>query len=96
MSKESEIRLPVESAPIQSERADKELDAIKYEGLRGRHALELKVTELIKAQFETEIRHLATKADVERAKTFMIWSLISMGVTITVAAISLIRTIWGN
>ena len=81
MENSSSPRVYPEGPPQQSPRADQELEAIKSDGLKGRHALELRIQAI-----ETHIPHLATKADLEQAKARLTLSLIGM-VTSLIAAI---------
>ena len=82
------IHIFPDGLPEHSVRADQELAAVKDDSLKGRHALELRIKEL-----ETTVRHLATKEDLEKAKTRALWSAVGMAISLIAAVGSVIAAV---
>lgn len=82
------IHIYPDGVPAHSVKADQELAAIRDDSLKGRHALELRIKEL-----ETVMPYLATKEDVEKAKSRAIFSALAMATSILAAIGSVIAAI---
>lgn len=86
---EEPVRVFAGERPDQSARADQETAAIqRVEGLQERHKLETRIVRL-----ETTVKHLATSADLQKAKTWMIMTAISMAVSMAAALAAVIAVV---
>ncbi len=82
------IHVYPDGVPGHSVRADQELAAIKDDSQKGLHALELRIKAL-----ETTGYHLATKEDLEKAKTRVMWSAVGMVISLIAAVGSIIGAV---
>lgn len=83
-----DIQISPGNPPEKSAFADKELAVLKNESLQGRHALELRIVAL-----ETQLRFLATREDLEKAKNRAVWATAAMVISLLAGVASVIGAV---